>query len=85
MEKKSVKTEAQIEAEKKESEALIVEINQRINKVPQSVLSGSVQSARSWKENAFKAMRLAESKQPKLEALRSAVQALRVFDKARAA
>jgi hypothetical protein len=85
MEKKSIKTEVQIEAEKKEAEALIVEISQCINKVPKSVLAGSVQSARSWKENAFKAMKLADSKQPKLEALRSAVQALRVFDKAKAA
>lgn len=85
MEKKSIKTEVQIEAEKKEAEALIVEINQRINKVPQSVLAGSVQSARAWKEAAFKAMKLAQSKQPKLDALRESCRVLRGFEQSKAA
>lgn len=85
MEKKAAKSPEQLEAEKRESAELIAEIGERINKVPQSVLAGSVQTARSWKEQAFKAMRLAGSKQPKLDALRSSVQALRIFDRPRAA
>lgn len=82
---KQAKSPEQIEAEKREIKRLIDEINQRINKVPQSVLGGSVQSARSWKENAFKAMKLAQSKQPKLEALRNACHVLRGFEQSRAA
>lgn len=85
MEKKAVKTDVQIEAEKRETAALIAEIGQRINRVPQSVLAGSVQSARSWKENAFKAMNLAQSKQPKLDALRDACRILRGFEQSKAA
>lgn len=85
MEKKAVKTDVQIEAEKRETAALIAEIGQRINKVPASVLGGSVQAARSWKEQAFKAMKLAESKQPKLESLRESCRVLRGFEQSKAA
>lgn len=79
MEKKPVKTADQIAAEKAEAERLIGEILSRINKVPRSVMEGDVRKAISWKEKAFKAMRLSQNKSPRLQALRDAVDDLRCF------
>jgi hypothetical protein len=79
MEKKPVKTPEQIEAEKMEALRLLDEIGRLINKVPRSVMSGDVMKAREWKEKAFKAMRLSQSKQPRLDSLRDAVDSLRCF------
>lgn len=79
MDKKPVKTEEQIKAERAECERLIDEIGNRINKVPPSVMHGDVMKVRDWKEKAFKAMRLAQSKAPKLDSLRNAADSLRCF------
>ncbi|UEP43165.1 hypothetical protein [Burkholderia sp. B21-005] len=77
--KKQAKTPEQIAAEKAEAERIRAEITQRINTVPASVLEGSVQRARDWKEKAFKAMKLCERDRVRIDDLRNAVALLRAF------
>jgi hypothetical protein len=65
VEKKPVKTPSQIEAEKAAAESLVQEIHSRINRIPPAVTNGDVRKAQSWKERAFKAMKLAQQSSPK--------------------
>jgi hypothetical protein len=64
--KKQAKTPEEIKAEEAAIERARKEVLALCNRVPRSVLSGSVQTAQSWKSRAFSAYRLANSKRPKL-------------------
>lgn len=67
------------DAEKKEIEQIIAQINARIKKCPQGVLNGSHQMACSWKTAAQDAMRAANSKSPTLKKLQEAFAKLDVY------
>ncbi len=76
MVQREAKSPEQLKSEADRIETLRAEVKQLCSRVPGSVLSGSVQVAIAWKKEALEAMTLANSKQPKLEKLVSAVQAL---------
>lgn len=78
--KKPTKTEAQIEAEKKELIFKLEEIRRMCNKVPKSVIEGFHGKAVSWKEHAHRALCLCDSKSPRLDRVREAYQTMRGYE-----
>lgn len=81
MAKKESKTPEALAAEQAEIAKMRSEIQALCNKVPQSVLGGSVQTAIAWKKAAREAYRLATSKAPTLTKLHDARRAMLVAAK----
>jgi len=79
MKKDDFKTEAQIEAEKREATELIEKILTKTNTIPPKVMNGSYQMAVNYKEAALGARSAAMSKAPRLGKLRDAWQSISYF------
>ena len=82
MNKKEGKTPEAIAAEQAEIAKMRSEILALCNRVPQSVLAGSYNTAVAWKKAAHDAYRLATSKAPTLTKLHDARRAMLVAAKA---
>jgi len=82
MQQKITKTPEAIQAEQEEILRLREEIKRLCNRVPDSVLQGSYQTAIAWKKAAADAYELATSKAPTLTKLHDAKSAMQIASKA---
>jgi hypothetical protein len=82
MAEKIAKTPEAIAAERAQIEKMCAELKALCNRVPQTVLGGSYQTAVAWKKAASDAYKLATSKSPTLAKLVDARTAMQVAARA---